>query len=90
MHDLGVPHSQQGGPWQQAVPTQKSSLVLAHPRHLMKLRCSLPSLPPPSWFPHGPHLQRRTYHDGLGWDAWETEGLDWRELGLIEGRKPGV
>ena len=25
--------------------------------------------------------------DGLGWDAWETRGLDWRELGLIEGRE---
>ena len=28
-----------------------------------------------------------SWDSGLGWDAWETRGLDWRELGLIEGRE---
>lgn len=50
---------------------------------------SLP-LPAPSPGSHGPSPQQEGGNvrtDGLGWDAWKARGLDWRELGLIEGRE---
>lgn len=43
-----------------------------------------------SWSPYARSPQQEggsVSTDRLGWDSWEARGLNWRELGLIEGRE---
>lgn len=67
-------HSPNSGPWQEAVPTQRSHLVLVHPR---LAAASLP-LPPPLLSPHVPHFSRREAMSALmGWAGMLGRPEDW-------------
>ena len=81
---------QRVAPGRRLCPPRRAPSCSSSPKTPYELAAAYLSLPPPllvsTWSsPQKEGGNVRT--DGLGWDAWETRGLDWRELGLIEGRE---
>lgn len=72
------------------MPSWKSHLFLLHPKAPYWLAAAYIPQPPPLLVPtcSSPQQEKGNIStDRLGWDAREARGLDWRKLGLIEGRE---